>query len=150
MTNIINRNEVKEALGFGAACLVFRKVNGSYRCMLATRDNSVPRIEGMQLAHTLNGMDNRNSKHNAEILSVIDLMIKDARSFRLDKLIYFADLGGIGNQQQLDKLREEFTEFESRCKEVFEQDKLGELEEGNEEKMAEQIRQIGDETLTIL
>lgn len=109
------RGQINNILELGVSVIVFIKKNGDSRCMLATRDISVPRLVGRSLSAELYGMDKRNEKHDG-VISVIDLEIHQVRSFRLDKLVYLKDMGCVGTGEELKIIKSKFEAFKESYK----------------------------------
>lgn len=155
--NTLNRGQINTILTLGVACVVFRKKNGEARCMLATRDISIPKRFSIPLAYELSGMDRRNEKHKDMVVSVIDLEINDVRSFRLDRLSFFEDMGSVESLEDYNRVQKEFREFKETYTKMMKEneaqsdslDGLDGSEEESELKQQKLLEEIGKVTLTI-
>ena len=68
------------------ALIIYFKTNGEIRLLLGTRNLSTIAINYGFNGNVLGGIDNRCSIYNGNI-AVFDLMLGDARSFKVDRII---------------------------------------------------------------
>lgn len=115
-------SDVFSRLTYETAILVFMKKNGEIRLMLGTRNlNTVSLRYGFQ-GNVLGGHDNRCNINNGNI-AVYDLLLGDARSFHIDRLVSIEYLGQIDSMEKLEDAAGKFLEF----KEKYEASKPKEL-----------------------
>ena len=115
-------SDVFSRLTYETAILVFMKKNGEIRLMLGTRNlNTVSLSYGFQ-GNVLGGHDNRCNINNGNI-AVYDLLLGDARSFHIDRLVSIEYLGQIDSMEKLEDAAGKFLEF----KEKYEASKPKEL-----------------------
>ena len=115
-------SDVFSRLTYETAILVFMKKNGEIRLMLGTRNlNTVSLRYGFQ-GNVLGGHDNRCNIKNGNI-AVYDLLLGDARSFHIDRLVSIEYLGQIDSMEKLEDAAGKFLEF----KEKYEASKPKEL-----------------------
>lgn len=104
--------EIFSRLTYETAFLIFMKKNGEVRIMLATRNmNTISLQYGFQ-GKALGGHDNRCSINNGNI-AVFDLVLGEARSFHIDRLIDIQFQGVIDSMDKLNNAAERFTEFKN-------------------------------------
>lgn len=102
--------EVYSRLTFETAVIVFLKKNGEVRIMLGTRNlNTVSLLYGFQ-GQVLGGHDTRCNINNGNI-AVFDMIIGDARSFNIDRLLDIQFAGVISTKEEYDAVLEKFKEF---------------------------------------
>mgnify|MGYP006342627191 CR=1 FL=1 len=102
--------EIYSKLTFETAAIVFLKKNGEVRIMLGTRNlNTVSLLYGFQ-GQTLGGHDNRCNIKNGNI-AVFDMVIGDARSFSVDRLLDIQFAGVINTKEEYDKVFNDFMKF---------------------------------------
>ena len=99
-----------------AATIVFIKANGDVRVMLATRNESIASLIHGDVHGILNGHDKRCSINNGT-MEVIDLIMGEARSFNIGRVVSLEYHGDIKTIEQYEKVYAEFKQF----KEVYEQ-----------------------------
>lgn len=115
-------SEVFSRLTYETAILVFMKKNGEVRLMLGTRNlNTVALRYGFQ-GNVLGGHDNRCNIKNGNV-AVYDLLLGDARSFHIDRLVSIEYLGQIDSMEKLEDAADRFLQF----KEKYEASKPKEL-----------------------
>ena len=102
--------EIYSKLTFETAAIVFLKKNGEVRIMLGTRNlNTVSLLYGFQ-GQTLGGHDNRCNIKNGNI-AVFDMVIGDARSFSVDRLLDIQFAGVINTKEEYNKVFNDFMKF---------------------------------------
>lgn len=106
----MNYAEVFSKLTYETAFLVFLKKDGTVRLMLGTRNlNTVSLQYGFQ-GKALGGHDNRCNIKNGNV-AVFDLVLGEARSFHIDRLVDIQYHGVISTLEDLNKLAVEFMQF---------------------------------------
>lgn len=104
--------EVFSRLTFETAILVFMKKNGDVRLMLGTRNiNTIAIKYGFQ-GSALAGHDNRCSIKNGNV-AVFDLILGEARSFHIDRLVSIEFLGEIKDEAALNDAAARYSQFEA-------------------------------------
>ena len=107
---MFNYPEVFSRLTYETAIIIFMKKNGDIRLMLGTRNlRTVELHYGFQGA-ALGGHDNRCNINNGNI-AVIDLMLGDARSFNIGRLVDIQYLGQVETNEQLEEAAETLENF---------------------------------------
>lgn len=106
----LNYRELHSMLGQSTMIITFYKANGEIRPMLCTRNINTAAISYGYLGNRLSSFSRRCSEYNRNI-GVIDLIIGDARCFKMDRLIDAHDLGVISTQEQLDKAVDQFKQY---------------------------------------
>lgn len=107
--------DVFRNLTYQTAAIVFVKRNGEPRVMLATRNlHTAALVYGFK-GNELGGHDNRCSVKNGNI-AVIDMVLGQARSFNIERLVSVTYFGEITTAQQLDEAAAKFIEFENAYK----------------------------------
>ena len=102
--------EVFSRLTFETAFIIFLKKDGTVRLMLGTRNlHTVELLYGFQ-GRELGGHDNRCSINNGNV-AVFDLILGEARSFNIDRLVDIEFHGVVNNKEGLDSLIEKFSTF---------------------------------------
>lgn len=106
-------SEVFSRLTYETAILVFMKKNGEVRLMLGTRNlNTVALRYGFQ-GNVLGGHDNRCNIKNGNV-AVYDLLLGDARSFHIDRLVSIEYLGQVDNMEKLEDAADKFLCFKKK------------------------------------
>lgn len=99
--------EIFSKLTYETAVLVFFKKNGDIRVMLGTRNlSTIDLIHGFQ-GYVLGGHDTRCNINNGN-LAVYDMVIGDARSFSIDRLVHAEFLGTITTKEGYNKALETY------------------------------------------
>ena len=102
--------EIYSRLTYDTAVIVFLKKNGEVRIMLGTRNlNTVSLLYGFQ-GQVLGGHDTRCNINNGNV-AVFDMVIGDARSFSVDRVLDIQFAGVINNKEEYDKVLEGFVKF---------------------------------------
>ena len=105
--------EAFSRLTFETAVIVFLKKNGEVRLMLGTRNlNTVSLLYGFQGAK-LGGHDNRCNITNGN-LAVFDLVVGDARSFNIERLLSIDFVGEIRTMEQYNTILQKYVEFKNQ------------------------------------
>lgn len=107
---ILDYRELHSRLGQSTMIITFYKANGEIRPMLCTRNINTAAIGYGYLGNRLSSFSRKCNENNRNI-GVIDLIIGDARCFKLDRLVDAHDLGEITTQEQLDAAVEKFKEY---------------------------------------
>ena len=108
--------EVFSRLTYETAILVFMKKNGDIRLMLGTRNLSTVAIKYGFQGNVLGGHDNRCNIKNGNV-AVYDLLLGDARSFHIDRLVSIEFLGELKNEEDLNTAAERFIAFQQKYEE---------------------------------
>lgn len=107
---IFSYPEVFSKLIYESAYLIFLKRDGSVRLMLGTRNlNTVSLRWGFQ-GKALGGHDNRCNINNGNV-AVFDLLLGEARSFNIDRLVDVQYMGVIDNEDKLNEVADKFMKF---------------------------------------
>lgn len=102
--------EVFSRLTYETAAIVFLKKDGTVRIMLGTRNmETISLIHGFQ-GQKLGGHDNRCNINNGN-LAVFDMIIGDARSFNIDRLLDIQFAGIINKREQYDNVLQNFVKY---------------------------------------
>lgn len=102
--------EVFSRLTYETAAIVFLKKDGSVRIMLGTRNlETVRLLYGFQ-GQTLGGHDNRCNIKNGN-LAVFDMIVGDARSFNIERLLDIQYAGVITTKEQYDNVLANFVAY---------------------------------------
>lgn len=105
--------EVYSRLNFETAVIIFLKKNGDVRLMLGTRNmNTIDMDHGFQ-GKALGGHDNRCNINNGNV-AVFDLIIGEARSFNIDRLVSIEFKDVISTREQLDEVIDYFDDFKEQ------------------------------------
>lgn len=105
--------EVYSKLIYETAFIIFMKKDGNIRLMLGTRNlNTVSLEYGFQGA-SLAGHDNRCNINNGNV-AVFDLVLGEARSFSINRLVNIEYHGVVTTKEELDKLFEDFKDFKEK------------------------------------
>lgn len=119
----MNYAEVFSKLTYETAAIVFLKKDGTVRIMLGTRNlNTVNLLYGFQ-GQVLGGHDNRCNIKNGN-LAVYDMIVGDARSFNIDRLLDIQYAGVINTKEEYDNVLANFIKF----KEEYEKTKPMQLD----------------------
>ena len=104
--------EAFSKLTFETAVIAFLKKNGEVRLMLGTRNlNTVSLLYGFQGAK-LGGHDNRCNIKNGN-LAVFDLVVGDARSFNIERLLSIDFVGEIKTMEQYNDILQKYVNFKT-------------------------------------
>ncbi|MBO5389803.1 MAG: DUF2693 domain-containing protein [Lachnospiraceae bacterium] len=115
--------EIYSKLTYETAAIIFLKKNGEVRLMLGTRNlNTISLIYGFQ-GQTLGGHDTRCNINNGNV-AVFDMIIGDARSFHIDRLLDIQFAGVINSKEEYDEVLKQFVKF----KEEYEKTKPMQLD----------------------
>lgn len=106
----MNYPEVFSKLTYETAFIVFFKKDGTVRLMLGTRNLNTVALEYGFQGRELGGHDNRCNINNGNI-AVYDLVLGEARSFSIDRLVNIEYKGIITSKEQLDAVATEFLNF---------------------------------------
>lgn len=105
-------------LGSEVAIIVFIKASGDVRLMLATRDMLACQIAlGEHPGEKLNMMDRRCNTSNQNI-GVIDLILGEARCFKLSRVIDIEYLGEIHSKGEMEQRVQQFLNFKRQYEET--------------------------------
>lgn len=104
--------EVYSRLNFELAVITFFKKDGQIRIMLGTRNlNTVKLKYGFQ-GVALGGHDKRCNINNGN-LAVFDMMLGEARSFNISRLIDIQFAGVVSDLASYEKVVEEFNKYKT-------------------------------------
>lgn len=106
----LDYRELHSILGQNTLIITFYKANGEIRPMLCTRNINTAAISYGYLGNRLSSFSRRCNETNRNI-GVIDLIIGDARCFKMDRIVDARDLGVITNQKELDNAVEVFKAY---------------------------------------
>lgn len=102
--------EVFSRLTYETAAIVFMKKDGTVRIMLGTRNlNTVELIHGFQ-GNVLGGHDKRCNIHNGNV-AVFDMIVGDARSFSIDRLLDIQFAGIIETKEQYEEVLARYVKY---------------------------------------
>jgi hypothetical protein len=107
--------ELFSRLSSEVAIVAFYKKNGEFRTMLATRNINAAAIGYGYLGRKLGGHDARCNASNGNI-SVIDLIIGEARSFNISRVVDVTWLGNITTPDELEEATKVFREYTDNYK----------------------------------
>lgn len=108
-----NYPEVFSKLTYETALVTFLKKDGTIRVMLCTRNLDTVSIKyGFQGA-ALGGHDNRCNIKNGNV-AVFDLVLGEARSFNIERVVGIYYSGIITNEEQLNACIESYVEFKEK------------------------------------
>lgn len=102
--------EVFSRLSFETAIITFIKKNGEARVMLATRNLNTVNIQYGFKGQELGGHDKRCNINNGNV-AVFDIILGEARSFSITRLVDIQWLGIISNKDELDATIEKFSNY---------------------------------------
>lgn len=117
-----NYAEVFSKLTYELAFIVFLKKDGTVRLMLGTRNLNTVSLEYGFQGKALGGHDNRCNINNGNV-AVFDMVLGEARSFSIDRLVDIQYHGVVSTKEELDRIAQKFLEF----KEEYEKTKPMEL-----------------------
>ena len=117
-----NYAEVFSKLTYELAFIVFLKKDGTVRLMLGTRNLNTVSLEYGFQGKALGGHDNRCNINNGNV-AVFDMVLGEARSFSIDRLVDIQYHGIVSTKEELDRIAQKFLEF----KEEYEKTKPMEL-----------------------
>lgn len=121
---MFNYPEVYNRLNIELGIIIFMKKNGEVRVMLGTRNLNIASyafaIEGQTVKNSLAGHDNRCNIKNGNI-AVMDVMIGEARSFNIERLVDITYLGRPNNKEEFEKAVEYFIKY----REEYERNLIG-------------------------
>ena len=107
---MVSYPEVFSKLTYETALVTFLKKDGTVRNMLCTRNLDTVSLKfGFQGA-ALGGHDNRCNIKNGNI-AAFDLVLGEARSFNIDRVLSIQYSGIVTTNEQLDKCIEAYVEF---------------------------------------
>lgn len=102
--------EVFSKLTYETAIIIFLKKNGEVRIMLGTRNlATVSLLYGFQ-GQVLGGHDTRCNINNGNI-AVYDMILGDARSFNIDRLVDIQFCGVVTNRKEYDEVLQKYVSF---------------------------------------
>lgn len=105
--------EVFSRLTYETALVTFFKKDGNIRVMLCTRNlDTISLYYGFQGA-ALGGHDNRCNIKNGN-LAVFDLVVGEARSFNIDRLVDIIYSGIVTDKETLDKCIASYSDYKEK------------------------------------
>ena len=107
---LVKYPEVFSKLTDETAYLIFLKKDGSIRLMLATRNLSTVALRWGFQGKALGGHDNRCNINNGNV-AVFDLLLGDARSFSIDRLVSIEYMGIVDSIERLNEVADSFLKF---------------------------------------
>lgn len=108
-----NYPEIYTKLNFETAVVTFFKKDGTARVMLCTRNLSTASLLYGFMGGELGGHDNRCNINNGNI-AVIDMIIGEARSFNIDRVIDIQWAGVILNKEEYDNVLRLFSDYKQK------------------------------------
>lgn len=102
--------EVFSKLTYETATLIFMKKNGDIRIMLATRNLNTIGIQFGFQGGALGGHDNRCNINNGN-MAIFDIVIGEARSFSIDRLVDIEYYGVVTTKEELEIIAQKYTDF---------------------------------------
>lgn len=102
--------EVFGKLTYETATVIFMKKDGAIRIMLATRNLSTIAISHGFQGRALGGHDNRCNINNGN-LAIFDMVLGEARSFNIDRLVSIDYHGVISTSEELEEITEKYLSF---------------------------------------
>ena len=103
-------SELFQKLTYETAIITFFKKNGEIRVMLATRNLMTANIKFGFLGRSLGGHDNRCNIINGNV-AVIDLILGEARSFHVDRIVDVQWLGEVRDEAKLDTIIQQYSDY---------------------------------------
>lgn len=104
--------EIFRNLTYQTAIIVFIKRNGNIRVMLGTRNLKTVELEYGFRGMELGGHDNRCNINNGN-MAVFDMIIGEARSFSVNRLVSIHYVGEITDTDTLNKVVEDYIKFKN-------------------------------------
>lgn len=114
---MFNYAEVYGKLTYETASLIFFKKDGSIRIMLATRNLHTVELEYGFQGQILGGHDTRCNINNGNI-AIYDMLLGDARSFNIDRLVDIEYYGVISTKEELDAAVKKYQAFKTSYEET--------------------------------
>lgn len=105
--------ELYGRLNYELASVTFLKKDGSIRNMLCTRNIQIASVVYSYLGYELGGHDSRCNIKNGNI-AVIDMVLGEARSFNISRVIDVHFFGTIHSMDEYNKALSEYVEFKER------------------------------------
>lgn len=106
----LNYRELHSKLGQSTMIVTFYKANGELRPMLCTRNINTAALAYGYMGNRLSAFSARCTESNRNI-GVIDLIIGEARCFKMDRVIDVHDLGEVVTMEQFDYVVAKFKEY---------------------------------------
>ena len=103
-------SEIYSKLCVETALIIFFKSNGEIRLMLGTRNLQTVALKWGFQGYALGGFDNRCNINNGNV-AVFDILLGDARCFKVDRLIEINYYGEIRTLEDLEKTIDKFNKF---------------------------------------
>ena len=110
--------DVFTKLIYEAATVIFIKKDGKVRIMLCTRNLALISLEYGFQGKALGGHDNKCNIKNGNI-AVFDLIIGEARSFNINRLVSVDYHKSITTKEELDKVIQEYKSFKQKYEETM-------------------------------
>ena len=104
--------EVFRNLTYQTAIIIFIKKNGEIRVMLGTRNLKTVELEYGFKGMELGGHDKRCNINNGNV-AVYDMIVGEARSFSINRLVSIQYVGEITDTDTLNKVVEEYIKFKT-------------------------------------
>lgn len=104
--------EVFRNLTYQTAIIIFIKKNGEIRVMLGTRNLKTVELEYGFKGMELGGHDKRCNINNGNV-AVYDMIVGEARSFSINRLVSIQYVGEITDTDTLNKVVEEYIKFKN-------------------------------------
>ena len=106
----MNYAEVFSKLTYETATVIFMKKGGDIRIMLATRNLHTIELDHGFQGRALGGHDNRCNIKNGN-MAIFDLILGEARSFSIDRLVSIEYYGVITNREELETIAQKYLAF---------------------------------------
>lgn len=113
----LDYRELHSKLGKSTMIITFYKANGEIRPMLCTRNINTAAINYGYMGNRLSSFSRNCNERNRNI-GVIDLIIGDARCFKMDRVVDANDLGEITTPEHFDRAVEIFRNYVEKYKEA--------------------------------
>lgn len=104
--------EVFRNLTYQTAIIIFIKKNGEIRVMLGTRNLKTVELEYGFKGMELGGHDKRCNINNGNV-AIYDMIVGEARSFSINRLVSIQYVGEITDTDTLNKVVEEYVKFKN-------------------------------------
>ncbi|MBO5389017.1 MAG: DUF2693 domain-containing protein [Lachnospiraceae bacterium] len=102
--------EIFRNLTYQTAIIIFIKKNGEIRVMLGTRNLKTVELEYGFKGMELGGHDKRCNINNGNV-AVYDMIVGEARSFSINRLVSIQYVGEITDRDTLNRVVEEYIKF---------------------------------------
>lgn len=104
--------EIFSKLTYETAIIIFLKKNGEIRTMLGTRNLNTVSLEYGFQGQVLGGHDRRCNISNGNI-AVYDMIVGDARSFNIERLVDIQFLGVLNTKDEYNAALKKYVDFKT-------------------------------------